>query len=132
MNTTSISSGPRPEFAAAQNVREYNSVFTDTARNFAFRDFYRLYRNLNIYSYLGGLTIPSLSNNLKILFLLNSHFLSTACNEAVIWMVSKNVLPIYPDELNLLKMVKSDENLAIDFNNRPVQNLYNRPVTRYF
>jgi Eukaryotic-type carbonic anhydrase len=45
--------------------------------------------------------------------------------------VSKNPIPILPEELDILRHLKNDHNEEIVFNNRPVQPLNGRKIDIY-
>jgi carbonic anhydrase len=64
--------------------------------------------------------------------LLNHRFAFPACNEAVTWLVSKDPIPIYQSELNLLQQMEDDHNERLSYNNRPVQDLNGRQLIKNF
>lgn len=132
LNSTSTAS-IRPPFTASTSIREYGSApLSVTTESFPLKDFYRRYKNLNVYNYLGSLTTPGKLCATMFNSIVYNCLIFTGCNEAVIWCVSKDTIPISQAELDLLKQVKDDKGKPIMKNNRPVNPLNGRSLTRFF
>lgn len=66
--------------------------------------------NITYFSYKGSLTTPE-------------------CYESVTWLVSSQILPINPEDIDTLRTVHDGNGYQLEKNDRPPQNWNLRPIT---